>query len=248
MSGKYKKTKDNPHAGSPVGDFSLLYLQLLLIDSQPFLSFTLFNFLSCWFRMQFSYAKIFILLALTHLVASHGAIVKAIGNAGGQGSAIGIDPDTPRNGTKRNPFQQDTTRFRGANKNTCGQTLAGGENDIQIGTQAVLKQNGGTLPQITPGGSIMMTLHQVNGDGAGPYTCMIDATGTGTQWQQIDVTQQVPGTNGNSKNRATDMVCFRVLLILVNHQLTLYKASQSCRSPRSNLCWQHRWPGQYLHG
>jgi hypothetical protein len=41
--------------------------------------------------------------------------------------------------------------------------------------------NGATLPQITPGGTVSMTLHQVNGDGAGPYTCMMDATGTG-EW------------------------------------------------------------------
>ena len=51
-----------------------------------------------------------------------------------------------------------------------------------------------------------MTLHQVNGDGAGPYTCMIDSTGTGTQWQAIDVTQNVPGKNSRSNAKATDFV------------------------------------------
>lgn len=50
-----------------------------------------------------------------------------------------------------------------------------------------------------------MTVHQVNGDGAGPYQCMIDATGTGTNWTPIDVTQQVPGNNGRSQARATDI-------------------------------------------
>jgi Egh16-like virulence factor len=84
-----------------------------------------------------------------------------------------VDPNTPRTGTTRNPFQQDTTRFRGQNKATCGQTLGGGENDIQAGTKAVMQQNGGQLPQISPGGMISMTLHQVNADGAGPYTCKL---------------------------------------------------------------------------
>lgn len=156
--------------------------------------------------MYFSSATLAGLLALTHFVAGHGAIIKAVGDAGGQGSALGINPDTPRNGSTRNPFEQDTTRFKGQNKDTCGETLEGGDNDIESGTQTVLSENGGTLPQISQGGSIMMTLHQVNGDGAGPYTCMIDSTGTGTQWAAIDVTQQVPGTNGDSKVKATDFV------------------------------------------
>lgn len=52
-----------------------------------------------------------------------------------------------------------------------------------------------------------MTLHQVNGDGAGPYTCMIDATGTGTNWVNMQVTTNVPGRRGNDRNGAeTDFV------------------------------------------
>ena len=144
----------------------------------------------------------FSLLASSSLVAGHGAITGAVGDAGGQGSAIGVDPNTPRDGTKRNPFQQDSTRFRGANKATCGQTLGGGENNIQAGTAQVMQLNGGTLPQITPGGQIMMTLHQVNSDGAGPYKCMIDASGTGTNWQPIQVTQNLPG-NAQGRNKDT---------------------------------------------
>jgi hypothetical protein len=34
---------------------------------------------------------------------------------------------------------------------------------------------------------------------------MIDATAQGTNWQAIDVTQQVPGNNGRSRARATDI-------------------------------------------
>lgn len=49
--------------------------------------------------------------------------VKAVGDQGGVGAAIGVDPDTPRDGTRRNPFQQDSTRFKGDNADTCGQTL-----------------------------------------------------------------------------------------------------------------------------
>lgn len=44
-----------------------------------------------------------------------------------------------------------------------------------------------------------MTLHQVNADGGGPYECMINADGTGQDWQNVQVTQNVPGRN--SRNR-----------------------------------------------
>jgi hypothetical protein len=82
-----------------------------------------------------------------------------------------------------------------------------GDNDPEAGTAQVLATSGGTLPQITPGGEVQMTLHQVNGDGAGPYTCMIDATGTGTQWTVMQVTENVPGRNGRDNDgKETDFV------------------------------------------
>jgi hypothetical protein len=144
------------------------------------------------------------LLAITHLVAGHGAIVKAVGDAGGAGSAIGIAADTPRDGTRRSPFQQDSTRFKGDNADTCGQTLGGGENDISAGTKAVMQMMGQTLPQVSGGGSLMMTLHQVNGDGAGPYSCEMNTDATGQTWQSVDVQTNVPGTNSRSRAKATD--------------------------------------------
>ncbi|EUC33085.1 hypothetical protein COCCADRAFT_63684, partial [Bipolaris zeicola 26-R-13] len=146
----------------------------------------------------------FSLLASSSLVAGHGAIIAATGDAGGAGSAIGVDPNTPRDGTNRNPFQQDSTRFRGDAAATCGETLGGGANDIQAGTAQVMQLNGPTLPQVTAGGQVMMTVHQVNSDGAGPYTCMIDATGTGTAWQPMTVTQNLPG-NDRGRNRDTQL-------------------------------------------
>jgi len=124
------------------------------------------------------------LLAVADLVAGHGAIIAATGDAGGSGSAIGIDSSTPRDGTRRRPFQQDTTRFQGDAAETFGETLQGGDNEAESGTAAIMAESGDELPQITPGGEVQMTLHQVNGDGAGPYTCMINDDGTGTTWTQ----------------------------------------------------------------
>lgn len=53
----------------------------------------------------------------------------------------------------------------------------------------------------------MMTLHQVNGDGAGPYIAMIDASGTGTQWAPATVATNVDGNarGRNNDNAKTDL-------------------------------------------
>jgi len=132
---------------------------------------------------------VFGLLAAAQLVAGHGAIIAATGDSGGNGTALGIDLSTPRDGTTRNPFEQDTTRFKGAAADTFGETLEGGDNDPETGTTKILAENGGNkLPQITPGGEVQMTLHQVNADGAGPYTCMINDDGTGTTWTTVNIT------------------------------------------------------------
>jgi hypothetical protein len=112
-------------------------------------------------------------LILADLAAAHSAITNAVGDAGGSGMALGIDTSTPRDGTSRRPFQQDATRFRGDAADTVGETLGGGDNDVEAGTQAIMAETGDILPQVTQGGELSMTLHQVNSDGAGPYTCMV---------------------------------------------------------------------------
>lgn len=99
----------------------------------------------------------FSLLASSSLVAGHGAIIGATGDAGGQGSAIGVDPATPRDGTNRNPFQQDSTRFRGDAAASCGETLGGGDNNVETGTAQVMQLNGGVLPQVSAGGQVSLS-------------------------------------------------------------------------------------------
>ncbi|KAI0994233.1 hypothetical protein K3495_g13949 [Podosphaera aphanis] len=142
-------------------------------------------------------------LAATQLVAGHGAIVKAVGDMGGEGAAIGVDPATPRDGTGRTPFQADSTRFKNNNVDACGETLGGGPNDPAEQMTKMAATN--AMAMVSPGGMLMMTLHQVNGDGAGPYECMIDPTGTGTGgWTKMEVATNVPGKNSRSKAKAED--------------------------------------------
>ncbi|KAM6538140.1 beta-1,3-glucanosyltransferase gas1 [Fusarium falciforme] len=140
------------------------------------------------------------LLALAQLTTGHSVITNAVGDSGGSGMALGVDNTTPRDGTRRRPFQQDATRFRGDSAETVGETLGGGDNDVETGTSAILAETNDDLPQVTQGGELTMTLHQVNSDGAGPYTCMINDDGTGQSWTDITVTQNVEG-NERGRNR-----------------------------------------------
>ncbi|KAM3440221.1 hypothetical protein MY4824_002210 [Beauveria thailandica] len=145
-------------------------------------------------------------LVAAQLVSGHAVITNAVGDAGGSGMALGVVTSTPRDGTRRNPFQQDATRFRGASADTFGETVGQGANNLESGMSKIMAETGDALPQVTPGGQLTMTLHQVNSDGAGPYKCMINADGTGTTWENIQVSQNVDG-NQRGRNRqgsATD--------------------------------------------
>ena len=59
------------------------------------------------------------------------------------------------------------------------------------------------LPAAAADGTITMTLHQINGDGAGPYSCQISADGTGADFVTAAVVQNVPGERSRSRAKAT---------------------------------------------
>jgi hypothetical protein len=63
----------------------------------------------------------------------------------------------------------------------------------------MIKLTGPTIPQVSStGGVVTMTFHQINGDGAGPITCSVSADATGKTFTPMEVTTNVPGTNGRS--------------------------------------------------
>ncbi|KAF7351991.1 GEgh 16 [Mycena venus] len=138
-------------------------------------------------------------------VQAHGTITGVTGANGVQAAGFGIIASTPRDGTTRKPFQQDTSIIRdkeiaSGKAGVCGRTNAGGNNDVAA-QLAAASQAG--LPTAAADGSVTMTLHQINGDGAGPYTCDVSGDG-GNTFQAATVTQQVPGKNGRSQAKATD--------------------------------------------
>ncbi|QRV82101.1 gEgh 16 protein [Ceratobasidium sp. AG-Ba] len=81
------------------------------------------------------YTRIFYLSALASLVAAHGVITEVKGANGVTGIPMGVDTTTPRDGTRANPFQRDTSIIRdreiqSGKVGPCGRTNQAGAIDI----------------------------------------------------------------------------------------------------------------------
>jgi len=133
------------------------------------------------------------------VVYGHGLITEIQGDNGVTAPGFGVLATTPRDCAQPNPCEQDTSVIRdnaiaSGKTDACGSTKAGGNNDI---TTQLAAADAAGLPTCAAGGSIKMTLHQVNQDGAGPYSCDVSGDG-GQTFQAATVTQNVPGVIGLS--------------------------------------------------
>lgn len=136
------------------------------------------------------------------LIAAHGKIAVVQGDAGGNGTAIGIQGGIIPGAGKNRITEPDTTVFGKTNIATdgLGKTNGQGKNTVAM-VADTMAQSGSTLPQVTDGGMITGTFHIVTTDGAGPVSAMIDPTGTGAFSTGVKATvmQDVPGNKGNIK-------------------------------------------------
>ncbi|KAK9780811.1 hypothetical protein AB5N19_07286 [Seiridium cardinale] len=142
-------------------------------------------------------------LAAAPLVFAHGKVAVVAGDAGGNGTALGIMGAVVPGPGPNKKTELDTTVFGKTDIQTdgLGKTNAGGQNKA-ADLSAAMAQSGSTLPQVSAsGGSISGTFHVVTTDGAGPIKAVLDPTGTGSfsNGVMLDATTQVPGTNGNIK-------------------------------------------------
>lgn len=140
------------------------------------------------------------------LAAGHGALTEVKGLNGITGTALAIT-NTPRTGAGARPFQQDTSVIRDRDissgaTSACGKTKESGAFDMMAMTDAVAAKNGMKLPSIRAGETIDMTIHQINQDGAGPYSCDISADGA--TFMRMEVTKNVPGVGSLSLATARD--------------------------------------------
>ena len=161
------------------------------------------------------------LLGLTAIpfVSAHCKITAAKGDLGGSGVGLGVTSVTADNADNK----KDVTRFDGVQKETFGRipavrsvfpncTMCGHADESQgggplnplVAMPQALKITNNELPQVSPGGTLTMTLHQINGDGAGPMKCSIDSSATGDFSKQLEITTNVPGEGGKSNQKRTD--------------------------------------------
>lgn len=156
-----------------------------------------------------SFSTILPLAAVFSLAHGHGVILAAQGEAGSPASiGFQVDSALARNCTSISPCQQDTTIIRDAEikaniVNECGRTEINGNIDVGESTENAIAA--GAVTKVTSGGTMTVTIHQVNADGAGPYSCDLDETSnSGTISQNLTVTNNVPGANGLSQAKTED--------------------------------------------
>ena len=83
----------------------------------------------------------------------------------------------------------------GAGATAAGVKTASGTSETGVKAATGVDASSG-LPTTNDAGEIEMTLHQINQDGAGPFTAMVDATSGGQDvaaFKTAEVTQNVPG-------------------------------------------------------
>ncbi|KAF7907628.1 uncharacterized protein EAF01_005214 [Botrytis porri] len=155
------------------------------------------------------YTSILFQAALLSVVQAHGVILAAQGIAGSPASVgFKVDDAIARNCTSISPCQQDTTIIRDSEiaaniVNECGRTELSGNIDVGENTENAL--SAGAVTKVKAGTLMTVTIHQVNADGAGPYTCDLDQTSNaGVISQNLTVTNNVPGVNGLSQAKTQD--------------------------------------------
>ncbi|KAK3984026.1 hypothetical protein QBC44DRAFT_302149 [Cladorrhinum sp. PSN332] len=171
------------------------------------------------------------LAALLALVDAHAVILAAQGIAGSPPSVGFMVSDAiARNCTSISPCQMDTTIIRDAEisagtVNSCGRTKLTGNIDVGEVTEAQLAE--GIVTQVQAGSDVTITLHQVNADGAGPFTCQVDQTSnSGVFSQPLHIKNNIPGINGLSQAKEQDF----------NITVTLPSDLQCVGASTGNVC------------
>lgn len=142
-----------------------------------------------------------IALAASPLVAAHGKIAAVTGDAGGNGTALGIQGGIVPGPGPNYKTEVDTTVFWSkdiATDDDIGFTESGSGNNQLTDLAATMALSGSTLPQVTSGGSVSGTYHVVTDDGCGPIEALIDDSAT-AKWStatKATVSTTMPGTAG----------------------------------------------------
>ncbi|KAL8277375.1 hypothetical protein RQP46_010215 [Phenoliferia psychrophenolica] len=143
-----------------------------------------------------------LLLAAAAGVHAHGKLASINGANGVTANGLAIVPGTPGTGSTR-VTEADTTIFGAkANRNAasvsgCGKTPGGGVTDCATAAAQSLATAGGKVPTANSDGTVDLTFHQVNQDGAGPLAAMVSGD-MGKTWQAATVQENAGGFFGLS--------------------------------------------------
>lgn len=153
---------------------------------------------------MFANAIVLLFLAASPLVTAHGKVAAVVGDAGGNGTAVGIEGGIVPGPGKNSKTEVDTTVFSSTKiaSNGLGETTHNGNNQLKD-FAATMDQSGDTLPQVA--NSLSAVFHVVTSDGCGPVKAMLDTTGTGQFADGVALTNtaDVAGDKGDCPDSIT---------------------------------------------
>ncbi|CAN8098584.1 unnamed protein product [Discula destructiva] len=143
-------------------------------------------------------AIILFVLAASPLVTAHGKVAAVVGDAGGNGTAVGIQGAVVPGKGSNSKTEVDTTVFKKTDIATdgLGKTKDNGKNTLDDFADTMVA-SGSTLPQVS--NAIQATFHVVTSDGCGPIKAMLDTSGTGefSSGTELTNTADIDGDDGD---------------------------------------------------
>jgi hypothetical protein len=114
------------------------------------------------FIMFVQLSTVISILSISSLVSAHGKVASVTGDAGGNGTALGILGGVVPGAGSNDVTEIDTTVFkkRKIATNGLGRTMNGGKNKAKM-VHAAMAQSGDTLPQVSDGGYVTGSFHIV---------------------------------------------------------------------------------------
>ncbi|KAI0025422.1 hypothetical protein F4780DRAFT_329258 [Xylariomycetidae sp. FL0641] len=154
---------------------------------------------------MFSLKQTLVASLLLALANGQGVIQSAKGDQGeSKGFQVNLNDDNDANIISDTEISANVV-------NECGRTIAKG--NIDAGENAEIALSDNQITQVTKGSTVDVSIRQVNGSGAGPYTCDMDETGNtkgATGQTQLDVEESDADDEGNINLKVTmpdDMAC-----------------------------------------
>ncbi|KAF3905320.1 hypothetical protein AA313_de0200358 [Arthrobotrys entomopaga] len=135
---------------------------------------------------------------------------------------------------------------RQRNTDGCGRTLARGSSnyystasdgfsgELLTGPWINWMIANNRMPQVTAGGWLWINMYQQTTDGAGPYTCKLDQTGQGTNWQNLTVPVTTVGVQG--ANPCNDLSWVWPLQLPTDLKCTGKYKDENTGAPSNRVC------------